>query len=471
FDGNAPSTRLIYARDGLCKHPDDPRPEARHDDPREMLWLLNNRTDFTGGGWRLLVGRENLKVDVVDDANHYTVMSSPHAVGRHRGVLQYKLLELHVKYGHAVRVAPNEMSFTSENAWKTIYGQRSVEMPKDPIFSLLTPTGVQNIMLHVSKFLEQLSNNSAAGPVNMVAWANLLTFDMVGDMAFGENFGCLDRGDYDPFVRAIQSMATELTYTQMWKYWRLQALPKYLMSKEVVGKRVENVKRAMAAVGRRLQRETSRKDFMHYILAANDEKGMSPQEIHVNAFSLNIAGSDYERLMAEITAAFGSETDITIASTHNLEFMDAVINESLRLYPPVAITMPRRTPLGGETIDGIYVPGGMTVGVHHFSCYRHPENFYRSNDFLPERFLAANRDLAPFQEDNRACLQPFSFGPRGCLGKNLARAEMRLALAKLLFRFAVKLQPGQEEWQRSQRLQGFWKKPPLYCVLLPKNTA
>ncbi|KAK0773472.1 hypothetical protein LTR38_016552 [Friedmanniomyces endolithicus] len=394
-------------------------------------------------------------------------------------------------------------------------------MPKDPIFSLLTPTGVQNIMvadrethtrqrrllshafsekalreqesllqLHVSKFLEQLSNNSAAGPVNMVAWANLLTFDMVGDMAFGENFGCLDRGDYDPFVRAIQSMATELTYTQMWKYWRLQALPKYLMSKEVVGKRVENVKRAMAAVGRRLQRETSRKDFMHYILAANDEKGMSPQEIHVNAFSLNIAGSEstatalcgilffilthphsYERLMAEITAAFGSETDITIASTHNLEFMDAVINESLRLYPPVAITMPRRTPLGGETIDGIYVPGGMTVGVHHFSCYRHPENFYRSNDFLPERFLAANRDLAPFQEDNRACLQPFSFGPRGCLGKNLARAEMRLALAKLLFRFAVKLQPGQEEWQRSQLLQGFWQKPPLYCILLPKNTA
>ncbi|TKA54702.1 hypothetical protein B0A55_12114 [Friedmanniomyces simplex] len=229
---------------------------------------------------------------------------------------------------------------------------------------------------------------------------------------------------------------------------------------------------------------------MHYILAANDEKGMSPQEIHVNAFSLNIAGSEstatalcgilffllthpqsYERLMAEITAAFGSETKITIASTHNLEFMDAVINESLRLYPPVAITMPRRTPLGGETIDGIYVPGGMTVGVHHFSCYRHPENFYRSNDFLPERFLTANRDLAPFQEDNRACLQPFSFGPRGCLGKNLARAEMRLALAKLLFRFAVKLQPGQEEWQRSQRLQGFWKKPPLYCVLLPKNTA
>ncbi|KAK4959985.1 Type I Iterative PKS [Elasticomyces elasticus] len=79
FDGPAPSTRLIYARDGLCKHPGDPRPETRPDDPREMLWLLNNRTDFTGGGWRLLIGRENLRVDVVDDANHYTVLSSPRA--------------------------------------------------------------------------------------------------------------------------------------------------------------------------------------------------------------------------------------------------------------------------------------------------------------------------------------------------------------------------------------------------------
>ncbi|KAL9079181.1 MAG: hypothetical protein Q9157_001932 [Trypethelium eluteriae] len=59
------TTHLIYARDGLCKNPGDPRPEVRPDDPREMHWLLNNRTDFSGGGWRDLVGPQNLRVSVI----------------------------------------------------------------------------------------------------------------------------------------------------------------------------------------------------------------------------------------------------------------------------------------------------------------------------------------------------------------------------------------------------------------------
>lgn len=71
----APMTHMIYARDGLCKHPNEPRPEVRPDDPREMLWLLNNRTDFSGGGWRDLVGGENMQVQVMDDVNHYTMMA------------------------------------------------------------------------------------------------------------------------------------------------------------------------------------------------------------------------------------------------------------------------------------------------------------------------------------------------------------------------------------------------------------
>ncbi|KAK5155224.1 hypothetical protein LTS14_006179 [Recurvomyces mirabilis] len=340
------------------------------------------------------------------------------------------------------------------------------------------------IQMHISKLIEQLESRSPSGNVDLVSWLNFLTFDLVGDMCFGENFGCLDKGEYDPFVRAIQGMATELTYTQMYKYWHLDGLRRYVVSKKSVGKRMENVKRAMMAVGRRMQRETTRKDFMHYIMAANDEKGMSPQEIHVNALSLNIAGSEssatalcgiifllltnpacYNRLVEEIRGAYDSEEDITILKSHDLSYMDAVISESLRLYPPVAITMPRRTPVGGETIDDISVPADMTVGVHHYSTYRHPDNFHQPEQFLPERWLAAMRTSPPFQNDRRECVQPFSFGPRNCLGKNLARAEIRLTLSRLLWRFDVRLQSGQMNWLKSQRLQGFWQKPPLLCTL------
>ncbi|KAF2688360.1 conidial yellow pigment biosynthesis polyketide synthase [Lentithecium fluviatile CBS 122367] len=77
FKYTIPVTHIVYARDGLCKNPDDPRLEVRPDDPREMIWLLNNRTDFSGGGWRTLIKEGNLRVSVVDNANHYSMLTVP----------------------------------------------------------------------------------------------------------------------------------------------------------------------------------------------------------------------------------------------------------------------------------------------------------------------------------------------------------------------------------------------------------
>ena len=270
----------------------------------------------------------------------------------------------------------------------------------------------------------------------------------------------------------------------MFIYYRLHKLRQLLMPKAISGARFENIKRAMDTVKRRISCVTDRKDFLHYILAANDEKGMSGPEINVNAFSLSIAGSEstatclsgatfylltnrhaYNSLVKEIRTTFNSENDITIASTNDLTYLEAVLMESLRLYPPVAVTLPRRVPHGGETIDGSYVPAGTSVGVNHFSCYHHPQNFHRPNDFFPDRWLPNTRDAAPFDKDNRACVQPFSFGPRNCLGKNLAKAELRLILARLLWRFDLELIEGGADWMEGQRIFGFWAKPPLMCQL------
>ncbi|KAI9648859.1 hypothetical protein NHQ30_003500 [Ciborinia camelliae] len=82
FQGPPLETHMIYARDGICKNPSDPRPELREDDPREMLWLLNNRVDFSGSGWRELVGEENLKVEVLDDVNHFSMVEEGPKIGK-----------------------------------------------------------------------------------------------------------------------------------------------------------------------------------------------------------------------------------------------------------------------------------------------------------------------------------------------------------------------------------------------------
>lgn len=71
---HAPPTLIIYARDGVCKNLEAPKIEIRPEDPREMCWLLNNRTDFSGDGWATLIGRDNLHIEIIDEVNHFSMM-------------------------------------------------------------------------------------------------------------------------------------------------------------------------------------------------------------------------------------------------------------------------------------------------------------------------------------------------------------------------------------------------------------
>ncbi|PTB62127.1 ketoacyl-synt-domain-containing protein [Trichoderma citrinoviride] len=68
-----PKTYILWAEDGVCKDT-DARPEYRDDDPREMRWLLENRTNFGGNNWEILLGSENLSIERIHDANHFTML-------------------------------------------------------------------------------------------------------------------------------------------------------------------------------------------------------------------------------------------------------------------------------------------------------------------------------------------------------------------------------------------------------------
>jgi aspirochlorine biosynthesis cytochrome P450 monooxygenase len=218
------------------------------------------------------------------------------------------------------------------------------------------------------------------------------------------------------------------------------------------------------------------------------KRGISEPEMYANSFSITIAGSEgiatalagatylllrypdeYQRAVDEIRKAFQSETEITTGEIcARVPFIDAVLQEAMRLYPPVSITMPRRVPEGGTIIDGRFVAAGTTVGVNHLSCYRSSHNFEDAMEFRPDRWLRANGKDADTR-DNFAAFQPFSIGPRNCLGKNLARAEMSSLLAHILWRFDLQLVETEEglSWLEKQRIWGFWQKPTLLCRITP----
>lgn len=108
----------------------------------------------------------------------------------------------------------------------------------------------------------------------------------------------------------------------------------------------------------------------------------------------------------------------------NLPYLDAVIKESLRCFPPIPMSQPRRTPLGGRTIDGYFIPGNVIVSCQAFSVHRFNEHvFVNGDDFCPERWLDPGRAL----EMNRLFFS-FGSGGRGCTGKQLVCLHFPIAL-------------------------------------------
>jgi cytochrome P450 len=146
----------------------------------------------------------------------------------------------------------------------------------------------------------------------------------------------------------------------------------------------------------------------------------------------------YQRLVAEIRGSFLSANDIKWETTKDLPYLTASINEALRLFSPAGGNQQRVVPPGGATIDGHYVPAGITVAVSPWAAGHSALNFCEANKFRPERWLSEHDEK--FSKDKLQSSQPFSTGPKGCLGKNVSYFEARLILSHLLWNFDLELE-------------------------------
>lgn len=100
------------------------------------------------------------------------------------------------------------------------------------------------------------------------------------------------------------------------------------------------------------------------------------------------------------------------------------------------------------------------INTYQWATFRNPANFADPDSFCPERFLPAShpRHQKQFENDNRACFKPFSTGPRDCIGKNLAYAEMRVIVSRILYRFDYTHQGNVDDWHETQNIFIIWEK-------------
>lgn len=140
-----------------------------------------------------------------------------------------------------------------------------------------------------------------------------------------------------------------------------------------------------------------------------------------------------QKLHAELAAVLGGRTP-TMADLPQLSYTRMIIEEVLRLYPPVYIFS--RKVIQEDTIGGFRIPAGSSIDICPYVTHRHPAFWDRPDAFEPERFGSELR--------HRYAYFPFSSGPRQCIGNNFALAEMQLVLATITQRCQLRLQPDQQ---------------------------
>ena len=353
-------------------------------------------------------------------------------------------------------------------------------------------------------------------PVDMVELFQFSTFDIMGDLTFGQPLGLLESNRYSTWVQAVFDSIRVIPIAQLIQYYTLSnTLFNLLEPKSVRDMKYNHFRHSADRVDRRLQRGSDEPDIWNMVLSAQDGMRLSLDEMYCHADVFMLAGSEttgtamagltwfmltnpdkMALLTRELRERFTEEDAITMESTASLKYLNACasipapfglcimdgyqfltsdtvfdtgIQEALRMYPPVPVGVPRVVPSPGRSVLGRWVAGGTRVSVHHYATYRSASNFTDPDTFVPERWLrpgAGGRET--YASDRREAAQPFAHGPRNCIGQNMALHEMRLILARVFWKFDLKLRDGVGEgtvpWT-TQRAFILWEKKPLACLV------
>ncbi|KAH3182034.1 hypothetical protein KXX02_003448, partial [Aspergillus fumigatus] len=326
-----------------------------------------------------------------------------------RGTLDVSIKAFHTEYGPVVRYSPDELSFISAEAWRDIYGFRENALPKDPSFYGLIQlsrdkspsifTADQDHHPRVRKALSYAFSEKALrdqepfvkhyvdlliqrlrgiadaedNRVDLVKWYNFTTFDIIGDLAIGRSFDCLQDSAYHSWVDAFWKSIKISPYARaMATYTDVPRLLRLFAPRALKEARLRRLQYVGVHMEERLARGILRDkpDFISYILRSKgtaDE--LTDGEVEANVSFLLLAGTEttatalsgttyyllknpegLRKATAEVRSAYNSEDEITFATTaERLPYMQACLTEGLRIYPSGPIAAPRRTPRGTVT--------------------------------------------------------------------------------------------------------------------------
>ncbi|KAK0701343.1 cytochrome P450 [Apiosordaria backusii] len=401
------------------------------------------------------------------------------------------------RYGKIARIGPNSVLSSSPEVWihvntKPGYKRSEwyfkavrVEYQRDNIFSQtdtekhdatrkkIAPgySGRENLELEgsidtrVAAFLGLIRRNYVSkegGPVKKMDLAKKIQFftmDVISLVAFGTTFHMLDQdSDISNFIKSSED---GLLIGNMFMALNLG----WLVQAPVIGK----------FLGPSLKDKTGFGAMIRECFRYIDERAWAEgDELRSEVLEQLVAGSDttagalrgimlhvlatprvQRKMQEEIDAVYAErawgEGVVPMAVVRQMPYMQAVIREGLRIWPPVLNLLPKDVPEGGDTIvvDGkkVFLPGGTCIGISTLAMHHNKELYGEDADvFKPERWLLET-DQEKLAVMTRINDLTFGHGKWQCLGKPVAQMEINKMLFEWFRNFDWALVKPHKPWR------------------------
>ncbi|KAF1933771.1 cytochrome P450 67 [Didymella exigua CBS 183.55] len=315
--------------------------------------------------------------------------------------------------------------------------------------------------------------------INMADQVTYLVFDILGDLCFGK---CFDMKEPDSKLRHVPELMIgfmELVHpigcspiSSLYIWLKPRGLDRLLaaVTPPAIQKWTEFVDDCLAkrtSKQRELEEKPRseaevRKDFFHWLFNAKDPEtgtGYSLPELYAECELLIVAGSDttaivisaayfylsrnpsvQEKLALEIHSTFNSYEEIKAGpKLQSCNYMTAFLMEAMRMSPPVPAEPSREVLPGGTTVNGHYFPQGSLISTAFWAMHYNQDYYPEPLKFRPERWIVGEAgSTADSVALGESAFCAFSTGSRGCVGKNMAWLEMRIVLAKTLWKFEIR---------------------------------
>lgn len=324
----------------------------------------------------------------------------------------------------------------------------------------------------IAKAIKSDPNGSSV--VEIRDWSSRATLDIIGVAGMGQDFNALENpnGELNVTYRTIFSPGPGARVLQLISMfapeWFLRNIP--IKRNDEIRDAINTIKRVSNDLiqSKRAKLEKGGRTDVDILSVAIESGGFTDEDLVNQLMTFLAAGHEttasaltwavyllckhpekQKRLREEILSSIPAVSDpagqITSTDIDHLSYLNAVLNETSRLFPPVPLTL--RETDHDTTIQSHFIPKGVTVIICPWAINTSKHLWGDdAQDFVPERWMGQGRANTGGAESNYA-VTTFLHGPRSCIGKDFAKAEFACLLAALIGRFEIELEDPNYELQ------------------------